>query len=299
MALSKKKATVFVISLLIILLVVSPAVFYFLLNFISEKKVSSFADSVDGACKVVYKDVNYDIFSRHMFINGLSVVCYGEEALYFEEIELNHFVSGKYMPSNIQADLRSGTLNADAKVFNKYNDLIKKLGYTALPVYGRITFTLGSVSNEFNLVTFIMNVENIGVIQAEGKTADVTGTKFSELFNKIFTNKSSGFWVSFSDSGLNKRIMEKYAEYTGKDVNSVSMKIENSLYARMNMYEGQKRENFSQIYKYILDDSSISVKVSDKDNMSAVDFLNSFNIESFGGFLDSVSNLSAEIKAGE
>lgn len=299
MALSKRKALVFIISLLVILLVISPAVFYFLLNFISDKKVADFASKINGDCKAVYNDTSYDIFSRHLKINGLSIVCLGEEALSFDEVEFNFLVSGKVMPSSMQADLRGGTLNIDAKFFGTYGKTAKYLGYTALPFHGRISYTLGEVSKEFNLVTFILNFENIGVFQAEGKVPDVTGATFLDTFKNIFNKKSSGFWISFSDEGLNNRVIEKYAEYSGKDVSEVRMKIENSLYVRMTDANETDKEKFSHISKYVENNSSISVQVDGKSDMSFIDFVKSFNISSFGGFLDSVCGLKAVINSGE
>lgn len=297
MVLSKKKIIIFIISVIVLLAVIAPIAAYFIANGNAKSKVADFAKSIQGTCSLTYGDVSYNILNRHLTVSNILISCMDEKAVFIKEAEFNHIVSGDIIPSNVQADLRGGTAYSNAKIFKNYGEYASKLGYDNINFQGRITYTLGKVSKEFKIVTFNINAENIGLFQGQMKVPDIYDKSISNIYNNILNKQPASFSIDFSDKGLKSNVINKFIQVSGIDNTSINDKIKNAVYKRALDSDNKSKENYTQIEKFLLTGNSISISLSESDNISIQNVVDSFDITGFRKLLNSFKNADVELVA--
>lgn len=295
MALSRKKIIIFVVSVIAFLIIIAPIASYFIANANAKIKVAEFTKSIEGTCSIKYGSVSYNILNRHLKISDILISCYNEKAFFIKEAEFNHIVSGTPVPINVQADLKGGTAYAGTKIFNKYGEYASKLGYDNINFQGRITYTLGKVSKDFKIVTLNINADNIGLFQGQMKVPNVYDNDIKTIYNNIFNSKPASFTIDFRDKGLKNTVISKFVQIAGLDNNTIDEKIKGAVYKRAVDSDNRTKENYNQIEKFLLSSSTISMSLSEKDNKSLSETINSFDITGYRKLLNSVKNAQVEL----
>lgn len=297
MALSSKKIIIFVVSILVLLIIIAPVVSYFIANNNAKSKVAEFTKSMQGACSIQYGDVSYNIINRHLKISDINVSCDNEKALFIKEAEFNHIVSGIPVPLNVQADLKGGIIYTEAKVFKEYGEYASKLGYNNINFQGRITYTLGRVSKDFKIVTFNINADNIGLIQGQMKVPNAYDTDVKVIYNNILNSRPASFTFDFSDKGLKNTVISKFMQIAELDNNTIDEKIKNAVYKRALDTDNKTKANYTQLEKFLLTGNTISISLSENNNKSLSETINSFDITGYRKLLNSFKNAQVELVA--
>lgn len=297
MALSRKKIITLVVSFLVFLIIIAPTGAYFIANNNAKSKVAEFTKSIQGACSVQYGDVSYNIINRHLTISDIHVTCNNEKALFIKEAEFNHIVSGTPVPLNVQADLKGGIIYPEAKVFKEYGEYISKLGYNNINFQGRITYTLGKVSKDFKIVTFNINADNIGFIQGQMKVPDAYDTDVKVIYNNILNSKPASFTFDFSDKGLKNNVISKFIQIAKLDNNTINEKIKSAVYKRAVDTDNRTKANYTQLEKFLLTGNAVSISLSENDNKSLSETINSFDITGYRKLLNSFKRAEVDLIA--
>lgn len=297
MAASKKKIVIFIISILALLIVISPIAAYLIANVNAKSKVFAFTNSLQGTCSIKYSDVSYNILNRHLKISDILISCFNEKTFFIKEAEFNHIVSGTPIPLNVQVDLKGGTAYTDASLFKHYGEYASKLGYNNINFQGRVTYTLGKVSKEFKIVTFNINADNIGLFQGEMKVPDVYDNDIKVIYNNILNSKPASFSLDFSDKGLKNTVISKFIQVAEIDNNTINEKIKNAVYKRAVDSDNKTKENYTQLEKFLLSSNTLSINLAENDNKSLHETINSFDITGYRKMLNSIKNADIELIA--
>lgn len=296
MVVSKKKIIIFIISILALLIVVAPITAYLIANSNAKTKVADFTKSLQGICSINYGNVSYNILNRHLKISDILIKCLDENAAFIKEAEFNYIIAGNPIPTNVQVDLKGGTAYTSAKIYSKYGEYSSKLGYDNINFQGRITYTLGSVSKEFKIVTININADNIGNIQGRVKVPNVYDNNIKIIYQNILNNKPASFNIDFADKGLKNTIISKYIAMAGIDNNTINEKITNAIYKRAVESDNNKiKENYTQLEKFLLNGNTISANLLENDNKSLSEIINSFDITGYRKMLNSIKNIDIEL----
>lgn len=296
MASSKKKVVIFILVVIILLLIVLPVTFYFLANNNAKNKVAEFTESINDICLIEYGSVSYNIINRHLTVNNIAVTCSNEKIMDIKKAEFNHIVSSTPVPSNVQADFTDGILYNKSPLFKEFGKTFGDLGFDKIDFKGRISYTLGKKSKEFNFVTIDITSNNIGHIKGSLKVLNAYDDSLKNIINNIVYNPAS-FYITFTDNGLKNKVFEKFAAISELEVDAVKSKVNNAVYKRALNTDNSTKSNYTQLEKFLLSSNSISVKLNEQDNISLKDTLYSLDMSGYRKLLNSIKNLKVEMTA--
>lgn len=300
LAKSKPKKKIIIISIIIaIFLISSPFIAKFVANIYTGSKLSSFFNSFKGQCNIIYEKSDYNIFTRHLIVSNMSIICQNDEVARFDTVDFAHIVSGSPLPANISAQITGGTINFNSSLFAPYNNLISDFGITNANFSGHIAATLGPSSKIFRIERLNFNFDGLGSLEAEFQVNNIDSYTTLDAVDKIFINNFSFLWVSFHDNGLVNKILSSYGDYTNLHTDIAK---DNAIYALdrriLNIYEDEElmRNNLIQIKRFFSNPSTISFKTDD-NLFSLSEVINNFNYDSWRRFITSLELFPFEIKA--
>lgn len=292
-----KKGFIF-IGIILLLLIISPFVAMIIANGNAKARVDKAAAEMSGVCAASYDDVRYNIWKRHLYIYDFVLTCKGEEIARFAELDFNHIVSGKPVPSNVMVDFSGGVINLKSSIFGKYAEAASDLGYPAVSGKGRLTYTLGPVSKEFKIVTFIFNADNIGVINAEAKVPDIEGEDIISIAKSVLNNKPAFLWVSFQNGGFIENLIGKYAESVNKEYEDARGSMLQAVYRRAEKSDNEMiKEKYLQAHKFLQNGSEISVKLDEDEDISLKELADSLDTSTFRNMGNSLKNMEIGVLA--
>lgn len=296
MAGSKKKVIIFAAVFLVLLLIIAPVAAYFIANSQAKSNVAQFTKDFKEICDIKYGSVSYNILNRHLIVEDISLSCSSEKIADIKKAEFNHIVRSNPLPSNVQADITGGVLYNNASFFNEYGKAVYDMGFEKIYFQGRLTYTLGKASKEFNLVTLNILAKDFGLIQGEAKVLNAYDKDIKNIITNIKNNPAS-FYITFNDKGLKTKVFEKFAAVSGLNLDEVKTKTTNAIYKRSLNTDNLTKANYTQLEKFLLNGQGISLKQNIEDNISLSNTLNKLDFSGYRKLLSSFNGLQVEIIA--
>ena len=281
-----------------LLLIIAPVAAYFIANSQAKSNVAQFTKDFKEICDIKYGSVSYNILNRHLIVEDISLSCSSEKIADIKKAEFNHIVRSNPLPSNVQADITGGVLYNNASFFNEYGKAVYDMGFEKIYFQGRLTYTLGKVSKEFNLVTLNILAKDFGLIYFLFFPISIYA--YDKDIKNIITNiknNPASFYITFNDKGLKTKVFEKFAAVSGLNLDEVKTKTTNAIYKRSLNTDNLTKANYTQLEKFLLNGQGISLKQNIEDNISLSNTLNKLDFSGYRKLLSSFHGLQVEIIA--
>lgn len=291
------KKIIIITSIIVVILLLSPLVASFIADFYTGSKLKKLFSSFDGSCKIIYEKSDYNIFSRHLKVSNVSLLCYNEEVAKFEEVDFAHIVSGSPLPANFSADITGGVINFNANFFRKLGNALSDVNITSANFSGHISATLGSNSKIFRIEQLNFNFEELGSLEIEFQVNNINSATANGAVKEIFSNNFSSLWVSFQDNGLSNKILQAYADYRKIYINDAKTEAIDALDRRiLHTYHDEEimRNNLIQIKRFFSYPSTISIK-TDNNIVSLKEIISNFDYDNWRQFITSLEVFPFEI----
>lgn len=294
----KKNYKIAAVVIALLVLVASPFIAQFIADKYTNAALKKTLAGFQGACYATFEDSKYNLLSRHLLVNNLSVICGEEAAAVFGQIDFARIVANKPIPSNVSAEFTSSIINVNARIFGDYGKTLTELGYSSVPVSGQVAYVYAPQSKQFKVDKFIFTAEGIGDFALEFTLDNITGKNAALIAEKVYNSKLTAIWSSFTDKGLTEKVLTRYSKTIDSSVNNAKARALHGIERRIaNKYKDNAivREQLVQIYRFIQAPSILIVKSDPERPASIHSIVNSVNYTGWRTMLTSLERFPLNI----